>query len=315
MPLSMICASHTPLIDRNNIAPEIMKEVNAAYQRLAQHLKDFAPEIIIQFAPDHYQGFFHRLMPRFCVGTAARSAEDWSMAPGDLNVPQEDAKALIRWLVADEFDIATSRDMVVDHGFLQMWQEIIGDFTQLPIIPIFINCVASPLATYKRVRQLGESVGRFAGNSGKRVLIVASGGLSHDPPVPDIDQVPTEVFQRLVEGTVRSPEEKAAHEAHLASFGVLAAKGEGPCRPLNPEWDKMFLDIIARGELHKFDEFNEVQVREIAGRAGNEVLAWVAAANAFAVAGAYDITRQFYHPIPEWIAGMAMITATTRANT
>jgi 2,3-dihydroxyphenylpropionate 1,2-dioxygenase len=310
--LSLICASHTPLMDRIAIAPDVEAQVRHAYTRLANHVRAFAPDLIVQFAPDHYQGFFHQLMPSFCVGTAARSAADWSIAAGRLSVPEIEAKSLVRWLVDDEFDVAVSRDMVVDHGFLQMWQEMFGEFTALPLIPVFINCVASPVPTYRRIRLLGESIGRFALQTGKRVLIVASGGLSHDPPVPDVDGVPAEVRERLIRGTPRSASERAIHEERLTEFGRQAAKGEGPCQPLNPDWDRAFLDIIADGQLAAFDTFKEDDVRNTAGRAGNEVLAWVAAASAFSAAGPYDTTIEFYHPIPEWIAGMAMITANTR---
>lgn len=312
MPLSLICASHTPLIDRIRIAPELDAKVRQAYLQLTKHMLAFDPELIVQFAPDHYHGFFHRLMPSFCIGTSARSAADWNISPGDINVPTTDAEALARWLIEHDFDIAVSRDMIIDHGFLQLWQEMLGSFQDLPIIPVFVNCIAPPLASYRRTRMLGEAVGRFALQSGKRVLIVASGGLSHDPPVPNIYQVPDELKARLVQGTARTAEEKKAHEANLTEFGRQAGKGEGPCNALNPQWDKAFLDIIASGELSKFDRFTEAGVRDEAGRAANEVLAWVAASSAFAVAGPYDMNVEMYHPIPEWIAGMAMITATTQ---
>jgi len=312
MPLSLVCASHTPLIDRIAIAADVEAKVRHAYTRLAEHVRVFDPDIIVQFAPDHYHGFFYRLMPSFCIGTAARSAADWNIAQGEINVPATEAKALARWLLEREFDIAVSHDMVIDHGFLQMWQETLGSFSGLPIIPVFVNAIAPPLATYRRARLLGESVGQFALQTDKRVLLVASGGLSHDPPVPDIEQVPAELRAKLTQGTPRSAEEKKAHEGNLTEFGRQAGKGEGPCRPLNPEWDRAFLDIIARGQLTEFDRFNETDVRDVAGRAANEVLSWVAASSAFAAAGPYDMKIEMYHPIPEWIAGMAIITASTR---
>lgn len=69
------------------------------------------------------------------------------------------------------------------HGFVQIWESLFGTATGLPIIPIFINCAAPPPPSFRRARQLGEAVGRFALQSGKRVLLAASGGLSHDPPI------------------------------------------------------------------------------------------------------------------------------------
>ncbi|GLJ00647.1 3-carboxyethylcatechol 2,3-dioxygenase [Sphingobium sp. BS19] len=311
MTLSLICASHTPMLSRVPIDPDQSARVRAGFDALSLRLREFDPEIIIQFSPDHFQGFFHRLMPNFCVGLAARSAEDWDIGPGELDVPVNAAKALVGWLQDHDFDVATSRNMVVDHGFLQMWQEIRGKFTDLPIIPIFVNCAAPPLPRYRRMRMLGEAVGQFAQQTGKRVLLVASGGLSHDPPVPNVEQVPAAVAERLINGGRRDAAEKVAREAHLTEFGVLAAKGEGPCAPLNPEWDRAFLEILQRGDISRCDAFDEEEVRATAGRAANEVLCWIAAAGALSAAGAYDAHVEFYEPIPGWIAGMAMMTAQT----
>jgi len=287
--------------------------VKDAFARLAEHYRKFSPDLVLQFSPDHYQGFFHRLMPAFCLGLTAKSAADWSIASGDVNVPQDAAHELAQWLLNDNFDIATSRNMVVDHGFLQIWEETLGSFSEVPMVPLFINCAAPPLPRYKRVRELGESVGRFAERTNKRVLIVASGGLSHDAPVPDVDQVPDEIKERLINGTARSDAEKHVHEARLTEFGIQAAQGEGPCMPLNAEWDEALLEIFASGNLQQLDAFNENEVRKISGRAANEVLCWVAAFGALSAVGKYHMRREFYHPIPGWIAGMAMATANTVA--
>jgi 2,3-dihydroxyphenylpropionate 1,2-dioxygenase len=297
------------MMGRVEIEADINQQIHASFERLAQHYKAFSPDIVVQFSPDHYQGFFHRLMPAFCLGLAAKSAEDWSIPAGEINVPKDAAEALMQWLFNDNFDIAVSRNMVVDHGFLQLWEEALGSFKVVPIIPLFVNCAAPPLPSYQRVRELGESVGRYALQTNKRVLIVASGGLSHDAPVPDINQVPNEIRDRLINGTPRSNDEKKVHESKLAEFGLQAAVGEGPCMPLNPEWDNAFLNIMASGKLEQLDSFHADEVKAVAGRAANEVLCWVAAFAALSAAGNYTMHREFYHPIPGWIAGMAMVTA------
>ena len=312
MSLSLVCASHTPMMGRVSIDPKVDSKVRTSFSTLANHVRDFNPDFVIQFSPDHFQSFFYKLMPSFCVGCAAHSTEDWDISGGKVNVPEREAKALTQWLLNDDFDIASSHDMPLDHGFLQMWQEMLGGFSGIPIIPIFVNSAAPPLPRYQRVRMLGDSVGRFALTTGKRVLIVASGGLSHDAPVPNIEQVPLEVKERLIKGTVRSPSEKHAHEEALTEFGRLAVKGEGPCKPLNPEWDHQFLNILASGKLTEFDAFTANNVRDVAGRAANEVLCWVAACSAMAAAGSYEMEKVFYEPIPGWIAGMAMVTADTK---
>jgi len=63
---------------------------------------------------------------------------------------------------------------------------LFGDATARPVIPIFINSVATPLGPLRRARALGAAVGTFLATLGKRVLVLGSGGLSHDPPVPTL---------------------------------------------------------------------------------------------------------------------------------
>ncbi|MCP6589060.1 3-carboxyethylcatechol 2,3-dioxygenase, partial [Klebsiella pneumoniae] len=74
--------------------------------------------------------------------------------------------------------------MQVDHGFAQPLEFLLGGLDTLPVLPVFINGVASPLPGFQRTRMLGEAVGRFLTTLNKRVLILGSGGLSHQPPVP-----------------------------------------------------------------------------------------------------------------------------------
>ena len=53
-------------------------------------VKAFAPDYIIQFAPDHFNGFFYDLMPSFTVGAGAVSLGDWGGGTGPLDVPGAD---------------------------------------------------------------------------------------------------------------------------------------------------------------------------------------------------------------------------------
>ena len=104
-----------------------------------------------------------------------------------------------------------------------------------PILPIFVNAAAPPVPTYRRARQLGELVGRFAMCSGKRVLFAASGGLSHDPPLP-VDQRRATGDPASVRSTDESEPRKPRRRARSAcSRRVSSPKlGKGALEPLNP---------------------------------------------------------------------------------
>jgi 2,3-dihydroxyphenylpropionate 1,2-dioxygenase len=40
--------------------------------------------------------------------------------------------------------------MVVDHGFVQMWELMFGRADRYPAVPIFVNCAVPPLPTNRR---------------------------------------------------------------------------------------------------------------------------------------------------------------------
>jgi 2,3-dihydroxyphenylpropionate 1,2-dioxygenase len=309
MSVAIVCASHTPLMYRGPATNETEQRVRTAFERLGSFVREFAPDYVIQFAPDHFNGFFYDLMPSFCVGAGAVSLGDWGGGTGPLDVPEKTALELVDHVRAEDFDVAVSYRMPVDHGFVQMWEAMLGDFRSVPILPIFVNAAAPPLPTYRRARQLGESVGRFAMRSGKKVLLAASGGLSHDPPLPAIKDAPPEIRERLINGRNPSPEAKKAREKRVLEAGVLAEAGKGSCKPLNPEWDRDFMKILRSGQISRADALDTDQVREAAGRGANEVLAWIAAFGALSTGGQFTMEQEFYEAIPGWIAGMAMVAA------
>jgi 2,3-dihydroxyphenylpropionate 1,2-dioxygenase len=309
MSVALVCASHTPLMYRGPASNDTEQRVRTAFGKLGSFVREFQPDYIIQFAPDHFNGFFYDLMPSFCIGAGAVSLGDWGGATGPLDVPEQTALELVDHVRAEDFDVAVSYRMPVDHGFVQMWEAVLGDFKSVPILPIFVNAAAPPIPTYRRARLLGESVGRFATKSGKRVLFAASGGLSHDPPLPAMKDAPPEIRERLINGRNPTPEAKAAREKRVLEAGVLSGAGTGPSMPLNPKWDAEFMEILRSGQIWRADAFNTDEVREVAGRGANEVLAWVAAFAAVSAGGKFTLEQEFYEAIPGWIAGMAMMAA------
>jgi len=309
MTLAVVCASHTPLMYRGPANTGTEARVRTALEDLAGMVRRYEPDFVIQFAPDHFNGFFYDMMPPFCVGAGAESLGDWGGSIGPLDVPEDTALALVEHLRADDFDIALSYRMPVDHGFVQMWDAMLGGCRSLPIVPVFVNAAAPPLPTYRRARRLGESVGRFAVRTGKRVLIAASGGLSHDPPMPSIRNAPAPLRERLINGRNPSPEARQAREKRVLEASALAEAGKGPCNPLCPAWDADVMDILRSGQVWRADAWHTDGVREVAGCGANEALCWVAAFAALSMAGRFEMEHEFYEAIPAWIAGFATMAA------
>ncbi len=308
MPLALACASHSPLM-RDGDAPDATRfAVDAGFAELSATMEGFAPDLAIQFSPDHFNGFFYDMMPPYCVGVAADSVGDWNTKAGPLNVPEALATDMSRHLIDHGLDAAISYRMQVDHGFVQIWEKTIGHADQIPLIPIFVNCAAPPLPTMRRLRELGEAVGAYALSLNKNVLIVASGGLSHDPPTPQISGAPANIRDRLIANRNPPPEARAIKEQKILAAGKSAAIGDAGILPVSPEWDQAFLNKLTGPDPHALDAMSIAEIVEKAGRGGPEILCWVAAMAALRAGGAIETTLHYYEAVQGWIAGMAILS-------
>jgi len=309
MSIKLKCLSHTPLRGLNDPGADVVEEVDAILARSRAEVEAFAPELIVVFAPDHYNGLFYDLMPPFVIATAADSVADYQTLPGPLAVASELALDLAKFILDRDIDIAISHRLQVDHGCTQTLEELTGSLTRYPVIPIIINSVAPPFGPYRRIRKLGEAVGQFVAKLDKRVLILGTGGLSHEPPVPLLADAPEEVANFLIAGRNPTPEFRAARQARTIAAGKIFGTAECPLTPLNTEWDLAFMDLLVEGRLAEIDNFKIEEISRAAGRSTHEIRTWVAAFSALAAAGSYHARQDYYRPINEWIAGYGVISA------
>src|SRR5690606_26444090 len=233
----------------NDPQPETVAAVETAESTARNFIESYDPELVVIFAPDHYNGFFYDIMPPFCVARAAESVGDYGLPKGDLRVDREAASRVLEEVLGSGVDVTMSEHMKVDHGFVQPLVRLFGGMDVVPVVPVFINCAAEPLVPCRRVMALGEAVGRCLLTLGKRVLVMGSGGLSRDPPVPRLAEATPEVAQRLAFGRNPTPEQRAVREANTAAAAREFAAGRGPFQRLKPEWDRYVLDRLADGDM------------------------------------------------------------------
>lgn len=303
--------SHSPLLNLPGPSQEVLDDIEAAIATARDFVTAFDPELVVIFSPDHYNGFFYRAMPPFCIGTAADGVGDYGTHKGPLKVPADLATDCARAVLDADVDVAISAAMDVDHGTVQPLQKLFGDATAKPVIPVFVNSVATPLGPLRRVRALGAAVGRHLAALGRRVLVVGSGGLSHDPPVPTLATAPPAALERIVHGAAMTEEQRQARQAAVIAAAREFAAGQGALAPLNPSWDHAFLDLLDTGRLAEVDAWDNRWIAEQAGNSAHEVRTWVAAFAALAAQGGYRTDNHFYRAAPELIAGFAIRTAVT----
>lgn len=309
MTVAALFASHTPLKDYREPAGGAAAEVDACLAALRTWVADYGPQLVIALGPDHFNGFFYRLMPSFCVGAAASSVGDWRTPVGDLPVAADHALALVEHLQQAGVDVALSHRMEVDHGITQLITQLFDWQRQPPLVPVFVNCAAPPRPPLARVLALGSALGTFARALPLRVLLTASGGLSHDPPIPSLTGAGAAVRERLVAGGALDAAARAERQRRVLADAAAQVAGESPQVPLNPAWDRDVLDALERGDFARLVALDDEAISREGGRGGHEIRTWLAVAAAARAAGLAPLETRYYRAIPEWVAGYAIATA------
>ncbi len=317
MTVALVCTSHSPLMYCYARPPPCHEATERLFTERAAAVRAFDPELVVVFGPDHFNGFFLQLMPPFCAGIRCTAVADIGGFAGQLKVPEAEAMACIGHVRDAGVDLAASYQMTVDHGFSQTMFRILGGVDAYPAIPIFINGIAPPYVPFKRSRLLGEAVGRFAAGLGRRVLFLASGGMSHNP---------LRYYPKYGTGgeQVSGYQLSGGHGAGLTSeqwlerLDVMHREGaqmlvDGTRTradlKLNPEVDLDFLEIISSGELGQVDDLDPVWMVEHAGIGSLELHTWIAAAAANCAAGGSIPTVDIYSEALEYGIAFGMAHA------
>lgn len=304
----LICASHSPLLHCYKKEPERWQELQDSFKAQSEAISKFDPELVIAFGSDHFNGFFLKMMPSFCVGFQAEAVGDIGGFAGPLEVPADIAKDLVADLRNQKIDTSVSYRMTVDHAFSQTIHVMLGTLSARPVIPIFINCITPPFVPFARSRMLGEAVGRFSARLGKRVLFLASGGMSHHPtryyPALGDGEEPVEAWQISGGEDPRSLTKQQWLERlyNMHHEGAeMIARGERTAAQmhLNAEADWRFLNVFKENRLEEYDTWDQHQMIAEAGIGSMELHTWIAGAAAHREVGGNSPQISFYDVVPE----------------
>jgi len=189
--------------ERPEIAGETVESNRERYARLQgmlQHLRqrivELQPDTIVLIGDDQDENFREDNLPQLAIYTGAE-AQIGAAHPNGPRIPGAVAEtmtypcdaALARFILEQAveagFDLASSTRLrdnrLWSHAHVQVLSYMGLLANPVPIVPIFVNAIHVPAPTAARCYAFGESLRRAieAEPSDKRVLVYASGGLSH----------------------------------------------------------------------------------------------------------------------------------------
>jgi 2,3-dihydroxyphenylpropionate 1,2-dioxygenase len=184
-------ASHSTLMnthwEQTTHKAEAERFRNALYTA-RERIAAAAPDVALIIGSNHFRGFWLDLIPAFTLGVGECISSGESGTPkGPQPVDVEFARYLANTVIeSGRFDLAYSARLQIDHGQSHAIQYLL-DGLDVPIVPLVVNVFAPPLPTFARSAELATAIRAAIASfpADKRVVVIASGGLSHRLPWPD----------------------------------------------------------------------------------------------------------------------------------
>ena len=199
----IFAASHAPPLVRDweSIEDGRKRGLANAFAELGKRISAARPDVIIVIGADHWANFFLDNVPAICIGVGDEHGgppEKWlADYPHTRMVGKPDlAIHLAETAFAGGFEPSLSYRMRLDHAFcVPLWKTGLDPLP--PIVPIVINALQAPLPTIARCLAFGELIANAIKGfpDPDRIVILASGGLSHSVGEPQMGEI-DEAFDR-----------------------------------------------------------------------------------------------------------------------
>jgi aromatic ring-opening dioxygenase catalytic subunit (LigB family) len=178
--------SHAPgMVAWADAAPPNQKDaLYTGLDRLRAELDAARVDEIILFTSEHWANFFLDHISPFCVGRGASfkgPIEPWLKLSGvNIQGDPDLATTILEQCYENGVEPGYAYELAFDHGTM-IPLHFLRPEMDLPVVPIFFNTLASPQPSARRSLELGRIVGDIARASKKRIALIATGGMSHDP--------------------------------------------------------------------------------------------------------------------------------------
>jgi len=263
--------SHAPLITgRPEIArPEQRERLHAGFHEIRRRLAAARPELIVAFVNDHVQNFAYDNMPAFCVALASSYDAPGPGSARFLRIPPRKIPGAPEWATALlEHGLASGIDFAYSYE-IESWDEL-----SVPLHFLTPDADVPVAAIYTNCAA---------------------------PPLPSLRRcheigAAVGAFVRARRGPERV--------ALLATGGISHWVGTPQTGRINPEWDQLVLDHVARADVEPLLRLTHAEIERDGGNGGQEIRNWVALLGA--VPG-WKGEVLAYEAVPQWITGCATV--------
>jgi protocatechuate 4,5-dioxygenase, beta chain len=224
--IGAVCTSHIPAIGhaiaRGQQQDPYWQPFFSGYPRAREWLAAMNPDVAIVVYNDHGLNFFLDKMPTFAIGAAPQyrnADEGWGLPttapyPGDPELSWH----VIESLMADEFDVTSCQEMLVDHAFTVPLELLWPGRSRpgLRTVPVCLNTIQHPLPSPMRCFKLGQAIGRALASyrQSLRAVIIGTGGLSHQLDGERAGFINKTFDLMCLEKIVDDPQALARHTIH-----------------------------------------------------------------------------------------------------
>jgi aromatic ring-opening dioxygenase catalytic subunit (LigB family) len=229
MPISFACAtSHAPgMTAWTEAAPPPQKDrIFGGFDRLRRELDASGTETLILLTSEHWANFFLDHIGAFCIGRAASyrgPIEPWlRIDKAEVKGDPELAAELLETSYEDGIEPSFAYELEFDHGSM-VPLHFLSPRMDRPVVPIFFNTLAVPQPTARRCLAFGRAIGKVAARSRRRIGLIATGGLSHDPGERNHGVIDSDFDHRFMSEMAGGDVERLARY----SSAELAAAGAG----------------------------------------------------------------------------------------
>ncbi len=307
--------THTPgLGNLTHLPPaDQMERLYAGFDVLKKQVAEAKPDVVIVISDDHFDMFNLQAMPPFAMGVGPMhygptlGTEQWIQqkrgpipghAPAAMGIYKSLLKHGIEPLRFEQGDLV--------HNVLLPKRYVWPDL-DIPLIPILVNCFAPPLPTWRRAYEFGVALNKAIAERPERIAIVASGGVSHWPPIspedyPEGDPMRERTARYHMLGQDVFKEDPTLHMEFVEREKAMAMSGR---ELVNVAWDKLILEKLAQADIDYLVNVDNDEITKISGSGATEMMMWATLVGAV---GSIKGDIVFYEHVKEWMGGVAAIS-------